>query len=267
MKLPFYKFHGAGNDFVIVDLSKHDQALKLKAEDVKHICERRFGIGADGLMIIAPSDIADFEMIYYNSDGNLSTMCGNGGRCIVKLASELGVFEGVNCSFQAIDGIHKAKLLENGLVTLEMKDVDEIISYNDGFIIDTGSPHYVKYCATLSDFDVVKEGREIRNSAPFKKDGINVNFVKAVGDKLLIRTYERGVENETLACGTGVTAAAIIHCFEHRDNGFQEVDIEARGGSLKVSMNKEESIFTDVWLTGPAQKVFTGTIEIHASDF
>ena len=261
MKLPFYKYHGAGNDFIIIDGRKKEDHIKLNQEEIHRLCERRFGIGADGLMIIAPSEHSDFEMIYYNSDGNISSMCGNGGRCIVKLASELGLFEGSNCTFKAIDGLHRAKLLEYENVALEMRNVDEIISLNDAYVLDTGSPHYVKYLSSLSDIDVVSKGKEIRYSEPFRDDGINVNFIKSVDDRLIIRTYERGVEDETLACGTGITAAAIVHTYEHREDGYNEVVVQARGGTLKVAMHKSDSIFTDVWLTGPAQHVFSGEID------
>lgn len=259
MTLSFYKYQGTGNDFIIID--NRDNSVQLSTAQVKRLCDRKFGIGADGLMLLNKKEGYDFEMIYYNADGRLSSMCGNGGRCLVKFAYNIGIRK-KEYHFLAVDGVHEATVEDNGWVYLKMKNVNGIIKahYIDS-VLDTGSPHYVKHVHDLQHFDVVKSGKEIRYSDDYKQDGINVNFVEQNDDSLFVRTYERGVEDETLSCGTGVTAAALVYA--HNDNGFNHVDIKTLGGRLAVEFDKKgEDVFENIWLCGPADLVFKGEIEI-----
>jgi len=260
MKLIFYKYQGTGNDFIIID--NRNNNIELSKEQVNKLCDRRFGIGADGLMLMSDIPGYDFEMVYYNADGNRSTMCGNGGRCMVKFAYDSGLHRS-EYFFKAIDGNHKATIEDNGWVDLKMKDVDkvEVLSFSD-FVLDTGSPHYVKSVTHVWDTDVVKEGRDIRYSKRFADKGINVNFVQVDFDEsIAVRTYERGVEDETLSCGTGVTASALM--FAHNDNGFNHVNVKTPGGNLAVEFEKTgETSFENIWLCGPATFVFTAEIEV-----
>lgn len=258
MNIHFYKYQGTGNDFIIMDNRTriHDALTK---EQVAFLCHRRFGIGADGLMLLNEKAGYDFEMIYYNSDGAPSSMCGNGGRCLVKFAYDLG-FNASTFKFIAVDGEHEATINKEGLVSLKMQDVSGVVESGNDFVLDTGSPHYVKMQGDLWTQDVVQKGKDIRYSAPFSKEGINVNFVETVANKILVRTYERGVEDETFSCGTGVTAAALV-CAQNQ-NGFNRIEVETKGGPLSVEFNKSGDHYSDIWLTGPAVKVFDGTIEL-----
>ena len=205
----------------------------------------------------------DFEMKYYNADGKESSMCGNGGRCLVKFAYHQGIHKSTYL-FTAIDGDHEAEIDLDGTVSLKMKDVPVIKSFNGDFILNTGSPHYVKMAQDIQTMDVVKHGRAVRYSEAFKKEGINVNFVDHVGDDtIFVRTYERGVEDETLSCGTGVTAAALA-CY-HNENGFNDVMVETRGGKLNVEYDRyDDKSFNNIWLSGPAEKVFEGDFGLAA---
>lgn len=258
MNFSFHKYQGTGNDFVILD--NRQGTSELTNTQIRKICDRRFGIGADGLMLLNSKEGYDFEMKYYNADGNESSMCGNGGRCLVKFAWQLGIHKS-KYIFTAVDGIHEASLEDNGWVYLKMKDVDHIETHFSGFVLDTGSPHYVKPESDLINLDVVKEGREIRYSDTYKKNGINVNFVEQKDHSIFVRTYERGVEDETLSCGTGVTAAALVYV--HNDNGFNRVEVETPGGHLAVEFDKTgENKFENIWLCGPADFVFKGTIDV-----
>lgn len=258
MNLNFYKYQGTGNDFIILD--NRQQNISLTNKEVKRLCNRRFGIGADGLMLLNVKDGYDFEMVYYNSDGNQSSMCGNGGRCLVKFAHERGIHKSTY-HFLAVDGEHEATIDDNGWVNLKMKDVSGIRKNFLDSILDTGSPHYVKPTRDVRNYDVVKAGKEIRYSDVFKKEGINVNFVEGTEDRIFVRTYERGVEDETLSCGTGVTAAALV--FAHNEVGFNRVEVTTPGGNLAVEFDKTgEEEFKNIWLCGPAQFVFKGEIEI-----
>ncbi len=258
MLLTFYKYQGTGNDFIILDNSQND--IYLDAKQIHHLCDRRFGIGADGLMLRNNKEGYDFEMIYYNADGNESSLCGNGGRCMVRFVYDLGLHKN-KFRFLAIDGEHEATIEDRDWVHLKMKDVIAIQKYNSDFIINTGSPHYVKSVSLLNDFDVVNKGKEIRYSDEFAEDGINVNFVEENTKELFVRTYERGVEDETLSCGTGVTAAALV--FPHNDNGFNRIEIETPGGHLAVEYDKTgEEKYENIWLCGPAIFVFKGEIKI-----
>jgi diaminopimelate epimerase len=204
----------------------------------------------------------DFEMKYYNSDGRESSMCGNGGRCLVKFASDRGIDKDTY-TFLAVDGEHEANIYSDGTVGLKMNDVKEVKKENGNYILNTGSPHFVHLTNDVMHLDVFAKGREIRYNDEFKKEGINVNFVEQLAepDKIIVRTYERGVEDETLSCGTGVTAAALV-CY-HNDNGFNHVEVKTKGGVLSVEYDKMGNEFRNIWLNGPAQRVFEGTIEIE----
>lgn len=258
MKINFYKYQGAGNDFVIID--NRDNNIQLSTAQINFLCDRRFGIGADGLMLLENADGFDYKMLYYNADGNESTMCGNGGRCIAAFAKKIEAAQAEQ-HFIAIDGPHLATIIEADTVALQMKNINHIEIDKEASILDTGSPHFVKFVTKLDGIDVVTAGRDIRNRERFQPKGINVNFVEVVDDKIKVRTYERGVEDETLACGTGVTAAAIAAACNK--TGIIETDVEAMGGDLKVRFNKINSNqIEDIWLTGSAKLVFEGEIEI-----
>ncbi len=259
MTLKFIKYQGTGNDFVILDAIKQPEyASLMKQQVVRHLCDRRFGIGADGLIVLAPHDQYDFRMIYYNADGRVSTMCGNGGRCVLHY-----YYHNIRASeeilFLAIDGPHTG--IVGNEVQLKMNDVPCVDKNGADYILDTGSPHYVQFAEKINDIDVNALGRMIRHSPPFKADGINVNFVRLNDKSISVRTYERGVENETLSCGTGVVASAIASSLK-RDVRPRVVLVDTPGGSLEVSFTPEGDGFTDIWLKGPAKEVFRGKIDI-----
>ena len=258
MILNFSKYQGTGNDFILIDNRKGD----VPPLDVAKLCHPKFGIGADGLMLLQNKADYDFEMIYYNSDGNVSSMCGNGGRCIVDFAKKLGVFEGKTTRFLAVDGPHAANW-DNHHVELHMKDVNDIESFNADAILNTGSPHYVAFITDLN-FDLLTWAKGIRYNERFKQDGINVNAVKPIDQfSLSVRTYERGVENETLSCGTGVTASAIAYAQKQGlPEGQYKIKIETPGGHLEVKFTLQDQIFQSVYLCGPATEVFTGQIVV-----
>ncbi len=260
MKIEFYKYQGTGNDFVILD-NRENKYDGLSANQVKHICNRRFGIGADGLILLNNKKYLDFEMIYYNADGNESSMCGNGGRCLVKFASQQGIHKNTYY-FIAIDGKHEAEIDMHGMVRLKMQDVYNVEYHSGHMIINTGSPHFVKFANNVKDIDVNETGGEIRHSKQFEKEGINVNFVETIDeDGIFVRTYERGVEDETLSCGTGVTASALMSA--HNENGFNRVEVKTPGGNLSVEFEKiDDQHFENIWLCGPAELVYKGEIEI-----
>jgi diaminopimelate epimerase len=261
MELTFYKYEGAGNDFVLLD----DRKIKFpdkRADLVKHICDRRFGIGADGLMLLRPKDGYDYDMVYYNSDGYESTMCGNGGRCLAAFAYKLGIV-GRKALFTAADGVHEAEVISYNYVRLKMIDVTHVETGEDFFYLNTGVPHYVKFLRSIEKLDVFNEGRKIRYSERFADHGTNVNFVQEYPDHISVRTYERGVENETLACGTGVVASVICTGIRRSSNhGIFSSVVHARGGQLKVSFLRNDNKITDIWLEGPATFVFEGTIQL-----
>ncbi len=259
--IPFYKYHGAGNDFILLNCL--EKPIHLSKTQIEQLCDRHKGIGADGLMYLLPSEKYDFEMKYFNSDGGEGTMCGNGGRCIISFAFDMG-FKKDSYSFLAIDGSHKGRILNKShqekIIELQMNNVE--IEKGDIKLIDTGSPHYLKFVDEVESMDVFAEGKSIRNSASFIKEGVNVNFIREDGNNLFVRTYERGVEDETLACGTGVTAAAIASSIR-QGLQFKKFDIQTLGGELKVSFDSLDSRnFTNVMLTGPAAFVFKGSINI-----
>jgi len=256
-KIPFHKYEGTGNDFVMVDqrqlqyLTRQDTAL------IERMCDRRFGIGADGLILLQSIEGYDFEMVYFNSDGRESTMCGNGGRCIAAFAHSLGVV-GEHCRFLAIDGPHEANINADW-VELKMGDVTDVEIGDGSFILNTGSPHYVVFVEDLSDMNIVESGQVIRYSDRFRGEGINVNFVEKTTEGIEVATYERGVEDETLSCGTGVTAAAISFSLLSPDLNLGEVGVSTKGGKLKVRFEKKaDGGFENIWLCGPARRVFEG---------
>jgi len=253
MIIEFYKYQGTGNDFIMID--DREKEFDLTDNDlIAALCERRMGIGADGLILLREHDTLDFEMIYFNADGKQSSMCGNGGRCIIAFAQMLEMIED-ETTFMAIDGEHKGRLMDDGIY-LQMQDVKKIEGVGDGLVLNTGSPHYIEMVDELDYIDVDKQGRKIRNSAPFKKDGINVNFVLDASE-LQVRTYERGVEAETLSCGTGVVATAIAM---HYANCIEEtlVNVKTKGGELTVSFEEFNSGYRNIWLSGEASMVFAG---------
>ncbi len=263
MKIKFYKYQGAGNDFILID-NREKIADKLTVQEIHKMCDRHFGIGADGLMFLNEKEGFDFEMIYFNADGNEGSMCGNGGRCIVQFASDMGIKKN-EYIFSATDGVHKAKIDFDKKVSLQMSDVSEVEFSLDHFVLNTGSPHYIKFVSVADNVDVVSEGRKIRNSKEFTEKGINVNFVENLDDDLIfVSTYERGVEDETLSCGTGVTASALMAA--HNENGFNHVDVKTKGGNLSVEFDKiSDSEFKNIWLSGPATFVFSGDYKIKES--
>lgn len=261
MTIQFYKYQGTGNDFVIMD-NRDKTYDSLTRVQVAFLCDRRFGIGADGLMLLNTHPDYDFEMKYYNADGRESSMCGNGGRCLVKFAFDMGI-DRSTYKFLAIDGQHEASINDNETVALKMNDVPEVKHTHGDYILNTGSPHFVHLDSDVMHMDVYKKGREIRYSKDFEKEGINVNFVEQTDNpgRIIVRTYERGVENETFSCGTGVTAAALV-C-SHNDSGFNRVEVKTKGGLLSVEYDKNGNSYRNIWLNGPAVKVFEGSIEVQ----
>jgi diaminopimelate epimerase len=261
MNMPFSKYQGTGNDFILVD-NRSNAFTALSQKEIERLCDRRFSIGADGLMMLNQKVGYDFEMKYYNADGKPGSMCGNGGRCMALFAYDLGLRKN-SFRFFASDGEHEAEL-ENGsaIINLKMKDVAGYKEEDGHFIVDTGSPHYIKFVTDVMDIDVVKEGTEIRYSEQFAKEGINVNFVEEKGaDEIIVRTYERGVEDETFSCGTGVTACAIV-C-HHNDVGYNDVTVTTKGGKLVVKYDRSyENKYSNIWLCGPTVKSFEGTIVV-----
>jgi len=254
--MEFYKYQGTGNDFVMID-NRSGEWDGLSIDHIQQLCNRRFGIGADGLIKINTAEGYDFEVDYYNSDGSKS-FCGNGARCSVAFAFFLDVFEG-RCRFIAIDGEHEAEI-HSGIVKLKMGDVKTIFSDGNDKVTDTGSPHYVKYVEDLVNYNVFAEGNSIRNSENYREKGINVNFVeKITGDEIFVRTYERGVEDETYSCGTGVTASALTFL---QNNDLISVKVKTLGGNLKVYAEKKGDAFENIWLEGPAKQVFKGKTDL-----
>ncbi len=259
----FHKYQGTGNDFIMIDNRSHifsleNSSCKNIEALVSKLCHQKFGIGADGLILIQSHEDYDFEMVYYNADGSQS-MCGNGSRCAVHFASYLGIVQ-KNTTFLAIDGAHNA-FIEGGLIHLKMNDVTEVKNVNGNPFIDTGSPHIIRYVDDIDTYPVFDEGKKIRNSEAFKIKGTNVNFVQLHDqNKISVRTYERGVENETLSCGTGVTAVSLA--VSSKDMA-SPITIKTLGGTLKVSFEKvNEQTFREIYLIGPAGMVFEGKVKI-----
>lgn len=252
--MKFYKYQGTGNDFVIID----NRNLSFNKEEnyIARLCDRRFGIGGDGLILLENDPDADFRMIYFNADGKESTMCGNGGRCVVAFAEFLNIFE-EQCVFTATDGRHEAEI-KNGIVKLKMIDVESLNRDGCNFVLNTGSPHFVQYVLDVDLLDVYRKGHDIRYSDTYKENGINVNFVEVISNnEIFVRTYERGVEGETLSCGTGVTAAALTYMKQHNT---REVKVKTLGGNLKIYAEQNCESFVNIWLEGSAIQVFCGDI-------
>jgi len=260
MRLNFSKYEGAGNDFIVID----DRKQSFPKEDVNfisHLCHRQFGIGADGLILLREVKDFDFQMVYFNSDGRESSMCGNGARCITQFAHDIGIVSD-KYQFKAIDGSHESIILSNNIATVKMSDVMGIEIGSDYYFINTGSPHCVIFINDLDALDIIKEAHKVRYNGRFKTDGVNVNFVTVTTNENRMRTYERGVENETLACGTGTVAVAIALAEKNKNTSLhQQYLIKAPGGNLKVTFNRKTEEFTNIWLEGPVHRVFSGVYE------
>lgn len=260
MKISFSKYQGTGNDFIMLD-NLNGQYDHLSIKQIQFMCDRRFGIGADGLIKINAHNTLDFEVDYYNSDGSKS-FCGNGARCSVAFAESLGI-DVQETIFLGIDGPHKA-LKEKGIIALEMGDVSDLRMKKNDYIIHTGSPHYIHFVADITLIDVVEFGKEIRYSPEFNREGINVNVVEIIGShELMVNTYERGVEDETFSCGTGVTACVLAFADQTEKFGNHTVNVKVKGGELNVSFSQQEKgVFTNIQLIGPGEFVYSGEIEV-----
>jgi diaminopimelate epimerase len=260
MKISFSKYQGTGNDFVMLDNLDGKYNL-LSIDQIQTICDRRFGVGADGLIKINSNDQSDFEVDYYNSDGSKS-FCGNGARCSVAFAETLGI-DVSKTDFIGIDGLHNASKIDD-IISLEMMNVSEVKKVNSDFIVFTGSPHYIRFTNSIESIDIVQFGKEIRYSEEYKENGINVNLVEIKSlNELIVNTYERGVEDETLSCGTGVTACVLAYGFERSLLGFNTIEVKVKGGILKVSFNQvEKGVFENILLIGPGEFVFQGEINV-----
>ena len=257
MNFRFYKYQATGNDFVMID-NRNQLFPKTDKETIKKICDRRYGIGSDGLILIEDNDDEDFEMVFFNPDTSQS-LCGNGSRCAVKFAESLGLIKN-EARFRAHDGIHLGSIF-NGIVRLKMNDVHSVRLMSDGIFVDTGSPHYIQFVTNVKTFNVYEEGKKIRNGGLFGTSGTNVNFVEILeGNSIFVRTFERGVENETLSCGTGVTASAIASSYKKLGS---PLNIVTYGGELKVKYEKNgENQFSGIYLIGSAELVYEGMIDL-----
>jgi diaminopimelate epimerase len=258
MQINFTKYQGAGNDFILID--NRDKSFPVDYKIIEQLCHRRFGIGADGLMLLEDENDYDFRMRYFNSDGKEASMCGNGGRCIVAFAQQIGIINN-DTKFIAVDGEHIAEIKEKG-VKLKMQDVSNIETGDNYFFMDTGSPHFVKFIESHENFDTYKEGYDIRYNDRFKEVGTNVNFVSYLSEGLInVSTYERGVEDETYACGTGCVASALSTAIkDNKTSG--SYNIKTKGGDIIVYFRKDQEGFKEIYLEGPAKKVFEGSLDI-----
>jgi diaminopimelate epimerase len=258
MKHTFFKYQGTGNDFVMID-NRHKGFNKNNTKLIARLCDRRFGIGADGLILLENDQETDFKMVYFNADGYPSSMCGNGGRCITHFANYLGIIND-EARFIAIDGIHKAKIVMNE-IHLQMQDVLAVENHQNYVFLNTGSPHHIEICQNVNQLNVKKEGSKIRYSNLYNEHGSNVNFTEKIdASTFKVRTYERGVEDETLSCGTGVTAVALAMHYkgETKEN---MITIHTQGGLLRVSFKYDKGTYKNIWLIGPAIQVYKGEIE------
>lgn len=257
MILDFFKYQGSGNDFIMIDGRK---GLNISVEIIKRLCDRHFGVGSDGILVIDNSENADFKMIFYNPDGSRATFCGNGARCIVKFANYLKIIN-QNAHFVADDGIHYSEIIDN-LVKLKMTDVQNVKLYEDLVYINTGTHHVMKFVENIDEIDIINEAKPIRYSSNFEPAGTNVNFVQKINKNTLkIRTYEKGVENETLSCGTGTVASALAYFLISKEQ-TNCINVYTKGGLLKVDFNSiENNCFKDIYLTGAAEFVFSGKID------
>lgn len=258
MTIPFYKYQGTGNDFIMIDqITQYNKPVPQDPQLIQRLCHRKLGIGADGVIFLQKHPSYDFEMVYYNPDASKS-FCGNGSRCVVHLANQLKII-GDHTKFLAIDGVHTAYIQE-GIISIAMRDVTAIQRMGNDYLVDTGSPHYVRLVEEVGLLDLPRLGKEINNLPPFQNTGTNVNFVQLAGNnRLSMRTYERGVNDETLSCGTGAVAAALVASTQ----GYNSpIHITTPGGELEVSFRANEGIFTQVYLIGPATSVFQGQITV-----
>lgn len=255
-----YKYQGAGNDFILLD--NRSGQFQLNTSQISRLCNRRLGMGADGLMLLNTSHEADFQMTYFNADGKPGSLCGNGSRCIIRFAHDLGIRK-TTYDFIASDGLHRAEILPDGNIRLQMHDVNQIDATNQGFFLNTGSPHVVQFVNDLDSLDVHTIGNAIRHHPRFAPGGTNVNFIERTNqpNHIRVRTFERGVEAETLSCGTGVTACALV--LAQTDQIRREIHIHTRGGDLQVSYQTDDfERFQEICLTGPAEKVFEAEMSI-----
>jgi len=255
MTIEFFKYQGTGNDFVLID-NRNGQFPK-DAEVISYICDRKFGVGSDGLILIEHHPELDYRMVFFNPDGSQS-LCGNGSRCGFQFARDLDIVSN-KATFETTDGIHKAEL-SDGTISISLFPVQLIKALDEDFYLNTGSPHFVRLVEDVEHTDVVTVGRKIRYSADYSgQNGTNVNFAQLLPDHIRVRTYERGVENETLSCGTGVTAVALVGAL----NGYSSpVTVETQGGRLAVTYEKNEEGFKNIWLSGSVQFVFKGDMQI-----
>ena len=259
MEQDFYKYQGTGNDFILID-NRSKVFPKDNTTFISQLCDRRFGVGCDGLILLENSETYDFKMCYYNADGKEGSLCGNGARCIVGFANFLKLIDN-KTTFEASDGVHIATIA-NGIISLQMHDVNEIETFDGHSFLDTGSPHHVQMVEDLKTFDVFTIGKKIRDGAPYYNMGTNVNFVEQISNnQFAIRTYERGVEDETLSCGTGATAVAIA-MHKNRTTYSNNIEIKVAGGILEVAFNVSDELYSQVFLSGPVKQVFRGTIKI-----
>lgn len=256
MKINFTKYEGNGNDFIIID-DRKEEFSEDNVLMISKLCDRKFGIGADGLILMRKHKVYDFQMIYFNSDGNESSMCGNGGRCLVSYALQLDIDLKTN-SFLAIDGVHKFKVVDNEIY-LKMNDVKDIVVKNGYNFLNTGSPHVVQIVENVDEINVYEQGKKIRRQFQ-EMNGVNVNFVSFNNDIIKCRTFERGVENETLSCGTGVVAVA-LYIFKKKKISDNKIIVSTKGGSLSVSFKNDGNSFREIWLKGDINKIFDGLIE------
>ena len=256
MKINFTKYEGNGNDFIVID-DRKEEFSEDNVSLISKLCDRKFGIGADGLILLRKHKAYDFQMIYFNSDGNESSMCGNGGRCLVNYALQLDIDLKTN-SFLAIDGVHKFKVVDNEIY-LKMNDVKDIVVKNGYNFLNTGSPHVVQIVENVDEINVYQQGKKIRRQFQ-EMNGVNVNFVSFNNDIIKCRTFERGVENETLSCGTGVVAVA-LYAFKKKKISDNKIIVSTKGGCLSVSFKNDGNSFQEIWLKGDINKVFDGLIE------
>ena len=256
MKINFTKYEGNGNDFIVID-DRKEEFSEDNVSMISKLCDRKFGIGADGLILLRKHKAHDFQMIYFNSDGNESSMCGNGGRCLVNYALQLDIDLKTN-SFLAIDGVHKFKVVDNEIY-LKMNDVKDIVVKNGYNFLNTGSPHVVQIVENVDEINVYEQGKKIRKQFQ-EMNGVNVNFVSFNNDIIKCRTFERGVENETLSCGTGVVAVA-LYIFKKKKISDNKIIVSTKGGSLSVSFKNDGNSFREIWLKGDINKIFDGLIE------
>lgn len=261
MQFSFKKYQGTGNDFVIIE-NRNELFDKSNIEVIKHICSRKFGIGSDGLILIENHSEYDFNMVFFNPDGSQS-FCGNGSRCAVQFAYDLGIITKKHTEFISTDGWHEAYVLESNIIKLKMNNVTTIDSQSNFDFMDTGSPHYIAFKSNLNELDIIIEGSKVRYDKAYESiGGTNVNFIEEKRNSYQVRTYERGVENETLSCGTGVTACALSIALKNNLDS-EEVAIQTKGGNLSVSFKKVNSTnFKDIWLQGAATFVFDGVITL-----